>query len=61
MKNEKIENWELVKDRLKKEYPHLTEDDLIYEAGKEEELLLRLQQRLKKNKEEIRKYLSFVA
>lgn len=60
MKDEKIKDWEAVKERLKKEHPGLTEDDLIYEIGKEEELLERLQKRLNRNKQEIRKWLSFM-
>jgi hypothetical protein len=39
MKNERIENWEQKKEHLKKELPYLTEDDLLYQMGKEEELL----------------------
>ncbi|OQP50252.1 hypothetical protein [Niastella populi] len=60
MKDKKIENWEPLKDRLRKKYPELTEDDLIYEIGKEEELLERLQKRLNRNKQEIRKWLSLM-
>ena len=60
MKNERIENWELKKAKLLKEHPDLTTDDLIYEIGKEEELLKRLEEKLKQNKEEIRKWLSLM-
>lgn len=51
-------NWEQTKLKLQKEYPHLTEDDLCYEIGKEEELLKRLQEKLGKTKKEIRNWLS---
>jgi hypothetical protein len=57
--NKKI-NWQSAKEHLKKEYPHLTEDDLMYEAGKEEEWLERLQQKVNKNKHDIRQWLSLM-
>ena len=60
MENEKIENWEKKKEHLKKEFPDLTEDDLLYDVGKEEELLKRLKEKLNKNKHEIRKWLSLM-
>lgn len=58
--NNTIENWEEKKRQLIKENPHLTADDLIYEAGKEQELLERLQKKLSKSETEIRKWLSFM-
>jgi hypothetical protein len=60
MKDDIITNWEIKKDQLMKEYPHLTQEDLIYHAGREEELLERLQKKLDKDKEEIRKWLSLM-
>ncbi len=60
MENIKIENWDQKKEQLKKEYPELTEEDLIYEAGKEIELLKRLQKKMKKDQKVIRKWLSFM-
>jgi len=47
-------NWNEIKGKLKQKYGQLTDDDLTFAAGKEEELLGRLQQRLGKKKEEIR-------
>lgn len=49
--------WERSKEQIKKEYPDLTDEDLRCEPGKEEELLERLQQKLKKTKKEIRNWL----
>lgn len=46
-------NWNVVKGRLKQSYANLTEDDLLYEEGKEDELVGRLQRRLGKTKDEI--------
>jgi hypothetical protein len=60
MEENQIKNWDKVKERLEKEHPQLTREDLIYEIGKEEELLRRLQQKLKKNEKEIRSWLSLM-
>ena len=47
--------WNEVKGKLKQKYGNLTDDDLTFAEGKEEELFGRLQKRLGKTKEEIRK------
>lgn len=46
-------NWNEVAGKIKQKYASLTDDDLLYVKGKEEELLGRLQQRLGKTKEQI--------
>jgi len=46
-------NWNELKGKLQQEYAVLTEDDLMYHEGKEDELLGRLQQKLGETKEEI--------
>lgn len=46
-------NWNQVKGKLKQKYGDLTEDDLTYVEGKEDELLGRLQKKLGKSKEEV--------
>jgi uncharacterized protein YjbJ (UPF0337 family) len=48
-------NWNEIKGKLKQKYAQLTDDDLTFAEGKEDELLGRLQQRLGKTKEEIRR------
>ena len=48
-------NWNEIKGKLKQKYSQLTDDDLTFVEGKEEELLGRLQQRLGKEKEELRR------
>jgi uncharacterized protein YjbJ (UPF0337 family) len=48
-------SWNEVKGKLKQKYGDLTDDDLIFAEGKEDELLGRLQQRLGKGKEELRR------
>ena len=48
-------NWNEIKGKLKQKYGQLTDDDLTFAEGKEDELLGRLQQRLGKTNEEIRR------
>ncbi|HNP21159.1 MAG TPA: hypothetical protein PKM63_01015 [Panacibacter sp.] len=60
MKNEKHESWEAVKAEIKKEHPHLTDDDLACEIGKEAAMLRDLQKKLKMNEHQIRKWLSLM-
>ena len=47
--------WNEAKGKLKQKYAQLTDDDLIFLEGKEDELLGRLQTRLGKTKEEVMK------
>jgi len=46
--------WEQAKGRLKQTYGTLTDDDLVYVEGKEEELVGKLKSKLGKTEEEIR-------
>ena len=46
--------WNEVKGKLKQKYAQLTDDDLSFAEGKDEELLGRLQQKLGKTKEDLR-------
>jgi uncharacterized protein YjbJ (UPF0337 family) len=46
-------NWDEVKGRAKQEYADLTDDDLLYEEGKDDELLGRLQKKIGKTKEQV--------
>jgi uncharacterized protein YjbJ (UPF0337 family) len=48
-------NWNEIKGKLKQKFADLTDDDLTFAEGKEDELLGRLQQRLGKSEEEIRR------
>ena len=48
-------SWNEAKGKLKQKYAQLTDDDLAFAEGKDEELLGRLQTRLGKSKEELRK------
>ncbi len=47
-------NWNELKGKLKQKYAALTDDDLTFAEGKEDELLGRLQKRLGQDKEQVR-------
>lgn len=51
-------NWNELKGKLKQQYGELTDDDLIYIEGKEDELLGKLQTRLGKSREDIARELN---
>jgi len=51
-------NWNEVKGKLKQRYGSLTDDDLAYTEGKEDELLGRLQKKTGRTKEEIKEEIS---
>ncbi|GAB1403817.1 MAG: CsbD family protein [Lentimicrobiaceae bacterium] len=46
-------NWNVLKGKLKQKYGDLTDDDLTYTEGKEDELLGRLQNRTGKARQEL--------
>jgi uncharacterized protein YjbJ (UPF0337 family) len=48
--------WNELKGKLKQAYGNLTDDDLKYEEGKEDELLGRLQKKTGKTKEDLKKW-----
>ena len=48
-------NWNVIKGKLKQVYGELTEDDLAYSEGNEDQLVGRLQQKLGKTKEEVQR------
>ncbi len=50
--------WNTLKGKLKQAYGNLTDDDLKYEEGKEDELLGRLQQKTGKTKDDLKKWFS---
>lgn len=47
-------SWNEIKGKLKQKYGQLTDDDLVFADGKEDELLGRLQKRLGRTKDELR-------
>lgn len=52
--NDKIKgNWNELKGKMKQEFAKLTDNDLMYVEGKEDELMGRLQKGLGKTKDEV--------
>lgn len=45
------QDWSRLKIKLKRKYNHLTDEDLNYQAGQEEELIQRLMKRINRNRE----------
>jgi uncharacterized protein YjbJ (UPF0337 family) len=50
-------DWNLIKGKIKQAYANLTDDDLKYEDGKDDEFLGRLQEKLGKGRDELVKWL----
>jgi len=46
-------NWNELKGKMKQAHGSLTDDDLTYEEGKDDEFLGRLQKKLGKTKDEV--------
>ena len=51
-------NWEEQKGKLKQKFASLTDNDLMFAAGKKEEMMGRLQIKLGKSKDELHKIIS---
>ncbi len=51
-------SWNELKGKLKQQYGNLTDDDLTYNEGKDDELLGNLQRKLGKTKEQLENTLS---
>ena len=51
-------NWNELKGKLKQKFATLTDNDLMYEEGKRDEMLGKLQVKLGKTKEELNDILS---
>lgn len=52
--------WNEVKGRLKQKYAQLTDDDLKYDEGREDELLGKMQKALGKGKDEVREIINSI-
>jgi uncharacterized protein YjbJ (UPF0337 family) len=50
-------SWNDIKGKIKQEYGDLTDDDLMYEEGKDDELLGRIQQKAGKTKEDLKAWI----
>jgi hypothetical protein len=44
-------DWAVLKVKLSRKYNHLTEEDLAYRTGEEEQLFVRLAKRLRRNRD----------
>lgn len=53
-------NWEEQKMELKLKFAVLTDNDLLFENGRKEEMFKKLQSRLGKSKEELQKIISAI-
>jgi len=53
-------NWNIIKGQIKQQYADLTEDDLAYEEGQEDELIGRLQKKLGKTKSEVKDFIDSI-
>lgn len=51
-------NWKVIQGKMKQKFAVLTDNDLLLEEGKEEELMGRLQTKLGKTKGEVEKIIS---
>lgn len=52
--NEIKGNWEQLKGNIKQKFADITDDDLLYEEGKEQEMWGKLQEKLGKTEKEIK-------
>ena len=50
-------NWNQLKGKVKQQYGELTDDDLMYTEGKEDELIGRIQEKTGKAKDEIKTFI----
>lgn len=53
-------NWNIIKGKLKQNYADLTDDDLTYTEGQEDELLGRIQRKTGKSKDEIKDFIDSI-
>jgi uncharacterized protein YjbJ (UPF0337 family) len=51
-------NWNEQKGKLKQKFGFLTDNDLMFEEGKEDEMMGRLQIKLGKTKDELTKFIA---
>ena len=51
-------NWNEIKGKLKQQYADLTDDDLLLEEGKEDEMFGKIQKKIGKTKDEFTKWIA---
>lgn len=50
-------NWKIIQGKLKKQYAQLTDNDLIYVEGAEDELIGRIQKKTGESREKIEHFI----
>ena len=53
-------NWNQLKGKIKQKYPDLTDDDLMFVPGKEDDLLGRIQRKTGKSRDEVVSYINSI-
>ena len=53
-------NWNIAKGKMKQQWGELTDDDLDYREGQEDELLGRIQKRTGESKERVNEFLDSI-
>lgn len=53
-------NWNEIKGKLKQEYGDLTDNDLMYDEGRADELLGNIQKKTGKTKEEVKSFIDSI-
>jgi len=53
-------NWNVIKGKLKQKYGELTDDDLSYAEGKEDELIGNIQKKTGQSKDEVKKFIDSI-
>jgi uncharacterized protein YjbJ (UPF0337 family) len=53
-------NWNTVKGKLKQKYGELTDDDLVYSEGQEDELIGQIQKKTGKSKQEVKDFIDSI-
>jgi uncharacterized protein YjbJ (UPF0337 family) len=64
MENTKLSlgsDWEEVKSKIKETNISITDEDLEYEKGREDELLERLAKKMKRSKDEVRVFIESIS
>ena len=49
-------NWNIAKGKLKQKFAQLTDDDLRFLEGKEDELIGRIQKQTRKSREQLKRF-----
>ena len=53
-------NWNNIKGKLKEKYAELTDDDLMYEEGKEDQIIAQVQKKTGEAKENIKAFIDSI-